>query len=323
MLLAIAAIVIGLLVLVLSADRFVEAAAALAHHFGVSTLLIGMVILGFGTSAPELTVSVISAVEGRPALALGNAFGSNIANIALILGVVALLKPVPVHSQVIRRELPILAVVTVLVLWQIYDGILSQWDAAGLLIVFAGVMLWSVVRGRGNHADTLTEEVNQQLARLDRSPKWAAAWLVLGLLLLIGSSRLLVWGAVTIAQLFGVSDLIIGLTVVAIGTSLPELAASIAATRKGENDIAVGNVVGSNLFNTLAVIGLAGVIEPIEVPPEALSRDWPFMVGLTLAVFVFGYGKGREGVINRWEGALLLASFVGYTGFLIIQQQGA
>ncbi len=322
MLPAFAAIIAGLVILVFSADRFVEAAAALARHFNISPLLIGMVILGFGTSAPELAVSAISALDGRPALALGNAFGSNIANIALILGFIAVLNPVPVHSQVIRRELPILTVITVLVLWQIYDGEISRVDAFGLLAVFSGVIGWSILQSRKTHADSLNQELTEELASIHMAPKRATLWLIAGLLLLIGSSRLLVWGAVTIAQSLGVSDLIIGLTVVAVGTSLPELAASIAATRKGENDIAVGNVIGSNLFNSTAVIGLAGVIEPIPVPPEALFRDWPVMAVLTFSVFVFGYARKTEGLIERWEGGLLLSTFISYTAFLIIDARG-
>ncbi len=317
MLMSVAAIVLGLAVLVWSADRFVDGASATARYAGMPPLLIGMVIVGFGTSAPEIVVSIISALEGNPGLALGNGYGSNIANIGLILGITALISPISVHSQVLRKELPILLLITLLSLSLLWNGMLARTDAMVLLGVFVLLMGWSIKLGMNNGHDSMTGDEVKELDDNLMSLKQAIFWLVAGLLLLIVSSRFLVWGAVNIAQAFGVSDLIIGLTIVAIGTSLPELASSIAAIRKNEHDLAIGNVIGSNLFNTLAVVGLAGIIHPLEVAPEVISRDFMVMIVLTLSLFVLGYGfKGRQGRINRFEGALLLAVYVGYTGWL-------
>lgn len=317
MLMSIAAIVLGLAVLVWSADRFVDGASATARYAGMPPLLIGMVIVGFGTSAPEIVVSIISSVEGNPGLALGNGYGSNIANIGLILGITALISPISVHSQVLRKELPILLLITLLSLALLWNGMLARTDAMVLLGVFVLLMGWSIRQGMSNGNDSMTGDEVKELDENLMSLKQAIFWLVAGLLLLIVSSRILVWGAVNIAQSFGVSDLIIGLTIVAIGTSLPELASSIAAIRKNEHDLAIGNVIGSNLFNTLAVVGLAGIIHPLEVAPEVISRDFMVMIVLTLSLFVLGYGfKGRQGRINRVEGGLLLAVYVAYTGWL-------
>jgi cation:H+ antiporter len=320
MTLAFLALIVGLAVLVWSADRFVDGAAAVARHFGTPPLLIGMVVIGFGTSAPEMVVSAIAALQGKPELALGNAYGSNITNIALILGVTALISPIRVHSGVLRKELPILTLVTAFAAWQLWDGGLSRLDAYVLLGLFAAIMGWSIVQGLRTDADAMGTETNQELDSHPMPLPGAVFWLVLGLVLLVISSRLLVWGAVGIAQAFGVSDLIIGLTIVAIGTSLPELASAIAATRKGEHDLALGNVIGSNLFNTLAVVGIAGAIHPLSVDPAILTRDLPVMAVLTISLFVIGYGFGGPGRINRVEGTLLLAAYLGYTGYLIQSQ---
>ena len=319
MLWAILAVVAGLAALVWSAERFIEGAAATARHFGMSPLLIGMVIVGFGTSAPEMVVSVLAAVDGSPGIALGNAYGSNITNIALILGVTALISPIAVQPQIVRRELPILLLVTVLAAWQLADGELSLADGAVLLLVLATVLTWTVLKGlRGK--DNIVVDVADELANpaSQQSLRHSLFWLVLGLLILVASSRLLVWGAVTIAQSLGVSDLLIGLTVVAIGTSLPELASSVMAARKGEHDIALGNVIGSNLFNTLAVVGLAAVIHPMSVAAEVLSRDVLVMGLLTVLLFAFAWSrKGHGGRINRFEGGVLLAGYIGYTVYLL------
>ena len=313
---AVLAILAGLALLVWSADRFVDGAAATARHFGMPPLLIGMVIVGFGTSAPEMVVSALAASQGNPGIALGNAYGSNITNIALILGVTALISPIAVHSQVLRKELPLLLGLTALAAAQLWDGELSRLDAVVLLLVFALVMGWTIWAGMRKKDDALGLEMAQELQVPTMALRPAVFWLVVGLLLLIVSSRLLVWGAVEIALAFGVSDLIIGLTIVAVGTSLPELASSIIATRKGEHDIALGNVLGSNLFNTLAVVGIAGSISPMAVAPEVLSRDVLVMAALTLLLFLFGYGFRGAGRINRLEGLLLLCCYLGYTGYL-------
>ena len=316
MTLALAAVVSGLLLLVWSADRFVEGAASGARHFGTPPLLIGMVIVGFGTSAPEMVVSAIAATQGNPGIALGNAYGSNITNIALILGVTALISPIAVHSQVLRKELPILTGITALAAWQLRDGDITRTDAVVLLAVFAALMGWTIYEGLHKKTDTLGTEIQQELEAHAMPLRRALFWVVAGLLLLIVSSRLLVWGAVEIAHGLGVSDLIIGLTIVAAGTSLPELASSVIAARKGEHDIALGNVLGSNMFNTLAVVGIAGSIHPMDVAPQVLSRDVLVMGVLTVSLFVIGYGFRGSGRINRFEGAVLLACYAAYIGYL-------
>jgi cation:H+ antiporter len=290
-----------------------------ARHFGMPPLLIGMLIVGFGTSAPEMFVSALSSFQGNPGLALGNAYGSNVANIGLILGLTALISPIAVHSQVLRQELPILSLVTGLAVFQLWDGALSRNDALVLLMILAGLMAWSIRQGIRQRADALGAEMEDELVVHGMPLGRAVGWLVAGLLLLIVSSRALVWGAVEIARQLGVGDLIIGLTVVAVGTSLPELASSIIAVRRKEHDIALGNVLGSNLFNTLAVVGIAGTIHPVAVPPEVLSRDMVVMTGLTLFLFLFGYGFRGPGRINRFEGAALLTAYVGYTAFLVLE----
>jgi cation:H+ antiporter len=317
MLMAIGAIIAGLVLLVWSADKFVEGAAATAKHLGMPTLLIGMVIIGFGTSAPELAVSAMAASDGNPGLALGNGYGSNITNIALIVGLTAIIAPIAVHSQVIRKELPLLLVLTLIAGAQLLDGELSQLDGWVLLGVFAAVMGWSIYQGYQGKEDPLAGDTETEMIAHPMPLKSAIIWLVVGLVLLIVSSRILVWGAVTIAQSLGISDLIIGLTIVAIGTSLPELASALAAVKKNEHDLILGNILGSGIFNTLAVVGLAAVIKPLSVAPEVLYRDWTLMFGLTLALLVMGFGlTGWRKLISRVDGALLLLVYVGYTGYL-------
>ncbi len=318
MAMAVSALVAGLILLVWSADRFVEGAAATARYFSMPPLLIGMVVVGFGTSAPEMVVSALAALQGSPGIALGNAYGSNIANIALILGITALISPIMVHSAVLRKELPILTLVTAGSVVLMADLALSFSDAMIFLVLFAGLMGWTIMQGIRQKADPLAAQMEAQATDRTMSLRRSVFWLAAGLVLLIASSRMLVWGAVKIALIFHVSDMVIGLTIVAIGTSLPELASSIIAARRGEHDIALGNVLGSNLFNTLAVVGIAGVIHPFGVEPATLSRDMVVMGVLTLSLFVIGYGfKGRQGRINRFEGAVLLAVYLGYTIYLL------
>lgn len=317
MLLPLLSVVFGLILLVWSADRFIDGASATARHFRMPPLLIGMVIVGFGTSAPEMVVSAMAALQGNPGIALGNAFGSNITNIALILGLTAMIKPIAVHSRVLRMELPMLTGITLLAGYQLLDDTVSRPDAVILLVVFAGLMAWTVMQGMRPQKDALGIEIEQEMADGVMPLGRAVLWLAVGLGLLVASSRILVWGAVEIAHALGVSDLIIGLTIVAIGTSLPELASSILAARKGEHDIALGNILGSNLFNTLAVVGIAGAIHPMAVGPEVFNRDMLVMVVLTLSLFVFGYGFRGPGRINRIEGAVLLVCYVGYTAYLV------
>ncbi len=312
------AILVGLIILVWSADRFIDGAASFARHLGMSSLLIGIVIIGFGTSAPEMIVSALSALNNSPGIALGNAYGSNITNIALILGATALIKPVTVNSSILKQELPILSLVTLISAYLIYDAQISHLDALILLVIFAIYMSWTIWQGRKNKQDPMSQNVEEELAEhpLMPMPK-AIMWTIVGLVLLIASSQLLVWGAVKVASFLGVSDLIIGLTIVAVGTSLPELAASMMAARKGESDLAVGNIIGSNLFNTLAVVGIAGSITPIQVGNEIFSRDMLVMAILTFSLFIFGYSVKKQGTINRFKGLLLLASYVAYTAYLI------
>lgn len=318
MALATVAVIFGLILLVWSADKFVEGAAVTAGHFGMPPLLIGMVIVGFGTSAPEMMVSALASLQGNPGIALGNAYGSNITNIALILGLTAVLSPIAVHSQVIKRELPILIAVTALAAFQLADGQLSRFDAGVLIGVFFALMIWTIQQGMKKTPDAFGSDMQVELDQQKMPLKKAIFWVIAGLLLLIISSRLLVWGAVDIATALGVSDLIIGLTIVAIGTSLPELASSLIAVKKGEHDIALGNIIGSNLFNTLAVVGIAGLIHPLAVERAVLTRDVAVMSALTVVLFLFAYGlKGKQGRINRLEGAILLVSFVAYTSYLL------
>lgn len=317
MLLPSLAILLGLVLLIWSADRFVDGASAVAHHFSMPPLLVGMLIVGFGTSAPELVVSVFAALDGSPALALGNAWGSNILNTSLILGVTAVILPIGVQSAILRKELPILMAATALTGLLVWDGGLSRWDAWLLLGVFGVLIVWSVAAARNQGRDTLAVGMASGLSHSAMPLSRALSWLALGLLVLVVSSRLLVWGAVAIAQTLGVSDAVIGLTVVAIGTSLPELASCIAAARKGEDDIALGNVLGSSLFNTLAVVGLAGAIAPLDIEPALLTRDLPVMAGLTVLLFVMGWGFKGPGRINRLEGSLLVLVYFAYTAWLL------
>jgi len=312
------AIIAGFALLVWSADRFVEGAAATAKHLGMPTLLIGILVVGFGTSAPEMVVSAIAAYEGNPSLALGNAIGSNIVNIALILGVTALVAPIAVHSKIVKKEIPLLILIVLFAGFLLLDNSLTYIEGVLLLVGFFALVGWSIyaaIKGRG---DRLEGEIEDELQEHAMSLKSGIIWLLIGLVLLIASSRVLVWGAVGVATEFGVSDLIIGLTIVALGTSLPELAASVIAARKGEHDIAIGNVVGSNMFNLLAVIGIATVISPMDViAPEVLQRDWIIMFALTIALLVMTYGlKGKQGKINKIKGTLLVLSYVAYNSYL-------
>ena len=318
MLLAAVAVLAGFLLLIWSADRFVEGAAATASHAGMPSLLIGMVIVGFGTSAPEMVVSAMAALDGNPELALGNGIGSNIVNTGLILGVTALVTPILVKSQIVRRELPLLFAIGLLAGYLLWDGALSRPESLVLVAGFFVLIGWTIYTGLRGRGDSLEAETEQELAEHMMPLGKAIFWLVVGLVLLIVSSRLLVWGAVEIAVTLGISDLIIGLTIVALGTSLPELAASVIAARKGEHDIAIGNVVGSNMFNLLAVVGIAGVISPMSaLTADILSRDWIVMMVLTAALFVMAYGFRGQGRINRIEGGVLVAGFAAYNVWLV------
>jgi cation:H+ antiporter len=322
MILHLAAILVGFGLLVWGADRFVIGAAALARNLGVQPLLIGLTVVGFGTSAPEILVSGTAAVQGNPGLAVGNAVGSNIANIGLILGFTAVLVPLAVRSDTLRREYPLLLTASIVTWLLLADGRLGRLDGVillvGLVLAMVLVVRIGLARGAG---DPLLAEYEAEIPR-DVGTPVAVAWLVAGLIILVLSSRLLVWGAVNVAQAFGVSDLVIGLTIVAVGTSLPELAASVASAFKKEHDIAIGNVIGSNLYNLLAVLSLPGLIAPGAVSADVLERDLPVMMLLTAALYVMGRGFSGPGRINRFEGLLLLAAFIGYQWWVIRESLG-
>ena len=296
-------LIVSLFVLAWSADKFVDGSCGLARVLGVSPFLIGMLIVGFGTSAPEMLVSAVSAFEGSPDIALGNAYGSNITNVLLILGVAAIVNPIEVDFSVVKKELPFLAGTLVLTLVLILDGFISRINAITMLVLFIPIM---VISSLGKKEET-SEEENKK----ESLPK-SIFWIIFGLALLVGSSRALVWAAKDIAIALGVSELIIGLTIVALGTSLPELAASVSAARKNEHGVAFGNVVGSNLFNTMCVVGIAGSITPITVDPKILTRDLPATAIVTLFLFIFGIRRK----IDRVSGVLLVAIYIVYSALL-------
>ncbi len=326
MLLSTAAVLAGFLLLIWSADRFVIGASGIAVNFGVSPLIIGLTIVGFGTSAPEMIVSGVAAYEGTPNLAIGNALGSNITNIALVLGTTALVTPLLVDSKILKREYPIMFVIMLIVWALLADGELSRVDGTLLILGMFALMVFITLIGlrekrraeSAGIADPLEEEFSEEIPK-DMSTAMASFWLFAGMLILLLSSRLLVWGAVNIAHEFHVSELVIGLTIVAIGTSLPELAASIASALKNEHDIAVGNIIGSNMFNLLGVLGIPGIISSIALEPSVLERDYPVMILLSVLLFLFAYGFKGKGRINRLEGGILLLCYIGYM-FVIYQQ---
>lgn len=340
--LAVIAVLIGLAILVWSADVFIDGATALATKFNVPGFLIGVLILGIGTSAPEMVVSVLAALEGSPDLALGNAYGSNIINIALVLGATVLISPIVIRKDIVKRDLPLLLLITALAAWQLRDGVLSLADGLILLVALVIVLTIQIVQslGESRSKNKLAVKDQNSLKISPENPSEPSfsigsvddkdtgyvepslvrglSSLFIGMLMLVISSRAIVWGAIELATLWGVSELVIGLTVVAIGTSLPELVSSLSAARKGEHDMALGNIIGSNLFNTLAVVGLAAIITPITANPIILSRDVLVMGLITLALFVmclFAFVSNRK--FGRASGFTLLAGFTGYTIWLI------
>lgn len=321
MLIAVGGLIVGLVLLTWSADKFIDGAAAVAQLLGMSPLLVGILIVGFGTSAPEMLVSAIAALQGEPDLALGNALGSNIANIGLIVGITAILAPITVHSRVVSQEMPLMLVATGLGVLALTNDWLGRGDALlllGGLAAYIGFGVWQSIR---SPHDSLADEANDSISHEQNGWKATLA-LVFGLLVLLASSRLLVWSATEIAMALGISELIIGLTVVALGTSLPELAASIASVRKQQHDMAVGNVIGSNVFNILGVVGIAGLIHPSAVAADALGRDALVMVLLSGALAVLCYRAVGRGAIQRWHGALLVAAYVGYNASLAMSVLG-
>lgn len=323
MLLSFAAVGAGLLLLVWAADRFVLGAAGLARALGIAPLVVGMVVVGFGTSAPELAVSTLAALQGSSGIAIGNVVGSNIANVALILGVCAAIKVLDVKSQILRRELPMCLAASLLLFGLVVDGSLDRIDGAVLAVGFAGFIGWSLRTARAGAGDSFADELVAELPP-PVSRGWAILWIAVGLVALVGASQLLVWGAVNLARAAGVSDLVIGLTIVAVGTSLPELAASIAGLLKGEDDIALGNILGSNLFNILCILVAPALIAPGALPDRwVLWRDLPVMIGVMLMLYAAAAGlRGRPLKLERIDGVLLLAVYVGYTLILLATATG-
>ncbi len=316
MLIAAIAILVGFIVLIWSADLFVDGAASIAENMGLSPIIIGLTIVSIGTSAPEILVSINATLTGSGTLAIGNAIGSNIANVGLVLGVTVLLVPLMVDRSCMRKEVPTLLVVTLGTGFLLLDGTLSRLDGS-LMMGALVLLLYQMIRSQTSDPVLLEEAETEPLPHL----KPLRAWLtfLFGLLLLIASSRLLVYGAVMAAVELGVSELVIGLTIVAIGTSLPELAATLASARRGHTEIALGNIIGSNLFNLLAVMSIPGILEPQPLAPEVITRDYSVMTLLTLllagAIYFSRYrSASRDGhsYVGRTVGWLFVSIYAGY-----------
>ena len=326
MILAIIKIIGGLVGLTFGADRFVGGASAIAREFKISPLLIGLTIVAFGTSAPEMLVSASAAYQGNPGIALGNAIGSNIANMGLVLGATALIMPLEVQSQTLRKEFPMLWIVMLGVFVLMYNLELTRFKAILMLLGLAAFMVWVVVDGKRTakannrllQSNKKLEEISPEALSLPKS----IFWLLFGLVVLVFGAHFLVEGSAFVARSFGISDAVIGLTIVAIGTSLPELAASVAGALKGEPDMAIGNVIGSNIFNLLGVIGIAGVLSPLKFGQELMHRDYSLMLLLTGLLFAFCVWQGRgklESQITRSHGFILLGIYVAYQVTIVIQ----
>jgi cation:H+ antiporter len=314
-------LVFGFILLVWSADRFVSAAAATAHRLGVSKMLIGLTVVSVGTSTPEILVSLTAALDGVPKLAVGNAIGSNIANIGLVLGVAAMITPLPFARSVLRTELPWLIATTLLGLVVLFNLVLSFGESL-ILLAGLGYIIFRLARIQQKAPEALSAAMREEIDELPEiSTPTALFWLVTGLVLLIISARVLVGSAVTIAELLGVSELVIGLTVIAIGTSLPELAATVGAAIKGHSELAIGNIVGSNILNILAVLAVPGLVVTTTLESVVLWRDYGMMMALTMLLVLFAYGIGSRPVITRFEGAIIFLSWLGYTVLLLYQSQ--
>lgn len=320
---ALALIVAGFFLLMWSADLLVDNASELGQRLGVSSFLIGIVVIGFGTSAPEMFVSAVAALKDQGNLALGNALGSNITNIGLVLGLAALLRPLPVTATTARKDIPIVITVGAIAIFLVSDGVLSHIDGFFLLALLIGYLVWSARNSEGFGGEPSIENLAKDPHELDLSllnhpkggsTKTAIMWTIGSIILLMIASQMLVEGAVTIARSMGVSNLVIGLTIIAIGTSLPELAAAIAAARKGAHDMIIGNIIGSNVFNTLGVLGLTGAIQTTKIDTTALARDFPIMLLFTIAMFLFANSKGH---FSRREGASMLTAYVVYICYLV------
>ena len=312
MLLAIIQLVAGFLLLVWGADRLVAGASATARNLGVSPLIIGLTIIGFGTSAPELVVSAVASLKGNAGLAIGNAIGSNIANMGLVLGITALIFPLRIKSNALKREYPMLLLVMLVCFLMALDLSYNRTEGTGLLIGLGVVIVWIVRIGMQRPlSDPLAIEFEAEIPK-NVPTKIAVFWLVIGLIVLPVSSTFMVDGAVAIARMLGVSDIVIGLTIVALGTSLPELATAITAALNREDDLAIGNIIGSNMFNLLGVLGIASAVQTVELQPIFLARDFPAMFLITGALYLMASDFRGPGRIGRASGGLLLAMFIGY-----------
>jgi cation:H+ antiporter len=310
---------VGLLLLIWGADRFVHGAAATARNLGVPPLLIGLTIVALATSAPEILVSLVAALRGEPDLAIGNAIGSNIANIGLVLGVVALLRPVELKSATLRREMPALLAVSLLTVSLFLDSYLSRVDGLVLMVGLVIVMIWLTRLGfRSSSSDPLQAEFDAEIPK-HMSMRVAIFWLLVGIGTLLIGADLLVDGAIAIAIALGVSEVVIGITLVALATSIPELAVSVVSAFRGEYGLAIGNIVGSNIFNLLAVIGVAATIEPAALPPSVLSLHIFVMVAFTLVLFAMTYEYEGRGQITRFEGLALIAAYIAYQSYVVVQ----
>ncbi|MEE8281697.1 MAG: calcium/sodium antiporter [Gammaproteobacteria bacterium] len=319
MLLDLLIIFAGFIVLLIGADRFVLGAGATARNLGVPPMLIGLTIVGFATSAPEILVSVTAALQGLPNLAIGNALGSNVANIGLVLGVSALVKPIYLSNSVtLRQEMPLLLAVPIFTAIFFYTGdYLSRLDGLIMLAGLGVFLYWMARLGlRAARSDPMAAEFDAEI-RSDMRTSVAIAWFTVGFIALVAGSNLLVFGAENVARLLGVSHLFMGITIVAVGTSLPELAVSATCAYKGEAELALGNIIGSNIFNLLAVVGLAVVIRPVELDTEVLYLHFPIMIGFSVALFFMAYNKQGESRIRRQEGSVLLLAFAAYYGLLV------
>lgn len=320
MLLPVLAIIVSLVLLALSADKFVDGASTMAYKLGISPLLIGLTIVSFGTSAPEILIAVMAAGSGSADIAIGNAIGSNIANIALILGAASLFAPLPVASTVLRREIPLLLGVVLFSTALLYDLHLSKADGIALLVTLFLCLGWLIWQGKSEPDDVIADEFADNVDSQIETGK-SALITTAALVVLLISSKILVWGAVEIARAANVSELMIGLSIIAIGTSLPELAATIACVLRREFGLAIGNVVGSNMFNALAVLGVVAVLAPGDFDAMVRNRDAMVHIALTIALFVFCVGwKKMDGRINRYEGLLLVSAFVAYQWLLYLQE---
>ncbi len=312
-------VIVGLLFLIWGADRFVHGAAATARNLGIPPLLIGLTIVAMATSAPEILVSVVASLRGEPDLAIGNAIGSNIANVGLVLGVVALLRPVELKSATLRREMPALLAVSLLTVSLFLDSYLGRVDGLVLLAGLVIVMIWLIRLGlRSSAGDPLQAEFDAEIPK-HMSMRVAVFWLVVGIVTLLLGARWMVDGAIDIAKILGVSEVVIGITMVALATSIPELAVSVVSAFRGEYGLAIGNIVGSNIFNLLAVIGVAATIQPAALPPSVLSLHIFVMVAFTLVLFAMTYEYEGRGQITRFEGLALISAYLAYQGYVVAQ----